>query len=166
MGNNASVSARPKPWLVISSIVLFSLFVLTSLALAFCGLLNYTDSYSHDTDRWWGIVGMTVAPLLFLSGAAAISFLILREPRVWSASVLLLLLTLVGIGVLIGAGFGMVADAKRRGGDWAAASYFGSLILGIGCPALVGLLALAGGLCLWTLRHQQLAAPETAISSD
>ncbi|OAI50729.1 hypothetical protein AYO44_05525 [Planctomycetaceae bacterium SCGC AG-212-F19] len=153
----ASFSAPTNVWLVILSVVLLVLLILASLALVFFGVLSYTDSYSHDADRWWGMVGMTVAPLLFLSGASALLFLVLRKPLAWSASMALLVLTLVGIGVLIAAGFGMLAEAKRRGGDWAALGYLGSLVFGIGYPALVGLLALGSGLCLWTMRRQHHA---------
>ncbi len=164
--DKSSVLSQPKPWLVILSWVVSVLLIPASLSLGFFGLMSYTDSYSHDADRWWGIVGMSEAALLFLSSVAATSFLILRKPAAWSASALLLVLALIGIGVLIAAGFGMLAAAKYRGGDWAALSILGSVIFGIICPTLAGLLAFGVGLCLWALHNQQPRKVERISSAD
>jgi hypothetical protein len=146
------VRAQPRTWLIVLSALNLLFLVLASLALGFFGLMSYTDSYSHDADRWWGLVGMSVSPVLFFSGLAAIAFLIVRKQPAWSASAVLLVLSLVGLGLLIVAGFGMLEGAKRRGGDWAGIAVLGSMIVGIVCPALTGLLALGAGLCLWAMR--------------
>ena len=97
---------------------------------------------------------------MFLASIAAIASLFLRGKTIWRVTIILLVLSLAGVGVLIWAGFGPLADAKRRGGDWAAANIGANLIFGIVFPALIGAAALAGGVCLRAARSsRRMAVP-------
>jgi hypothetical protein len=148
--------ANPK--LVVLSVIIFIFLGLASLGMALFGGGTYSDSYSHEADRLWGVVAMIEGGFMFLASIAAIASLFLRSKTIWRVTIILLVLSLAGVGVLIWAGFGVLADAKRRGGDWAAASIDTSLIFGIVFPALIGAAAFAGGVCLRAARSSRRIA--------
>ncbi|HLX65170.1 MAG TPA: hypothetical protein VKX17_28135 [Planctomycetota bacterium] len=157
-GRAAVTNSKPKRWPVVLSVIIFLFLGAASLGLALFGGASYTDSYSHEADRLWAILAMIDAGIIFSASIAAFLFLFRRSETIWKATILLLVLSLAGDGVLIWAGFGMLADAKRRGGDWAGLSVAGSLILGIVCPALIGVAAFAGGACLSAARSSRRMA--------
>jgi hypothetical protein len=131
------------------------LLLLASATLAFFGLMTYTDSLSHEqAERRWSVVCMVVAALLSLTSVSSILSLILRRRTAWSAAVGLSGLSMLGIGVLIWAGFSMLVANGHRGGDWAAVAGLARLLFGVVCPGLVGLLTLAGAWCLWSMQRR------------
>ena len=154
-GRAAVTPANPKRWPVVLSVIIFIFLGLASLGMALFGGGTYSDSYSHEADRLWGVAAMLEGGFMFLASIAAIASLVLRSKTIWRVTIILLVLSLAGVGVLIWAGFGQLADEKSRGSD---AVGLPSFIFGIVFPALIGVAALAGGVCLRAARSSRRIA--------
>ena len=149
----AEIPANPR--LVVLSVIIFMFLGLVSLGMAVFGGGTYSDSYSHEADRLWGVVAMIEGGFMFLASIAAIASLFLRGKTIWRVTIILLVLSLAGVGVLIWAGFGMLADEKLRGSDAIGIPTF---IFVVVIPALIGAAAFAGGVCLRAARSSRRMA--------
>jgi hypothetical protein len=136
------------------AMLLFSLLVLTSLALAYLGFGSYSDPSAGVKGRLWSMTAVAVAGFQFLANIVALTFVIRRDPAIWIASAVLLVVTLVGFVALIPAGFGMLAELQQSGTDYTGLGSVGCLIFGVALPMILGLLNLGGGACLLVLRRQ------------
>lgn len=144
----------PKRWPMWVSGFLSILLLLVSLVLAVTGGAVYNDTYSHETDRAWGIACLVAGGLLFVASSVALVFLLIRKPSIGLAAIVFHGLALIAHVVVVVEGFPMMADAKRRGGDWGALAVFGSLLFGIIVPILIGLMTSANSYLLYCLRRQ------------
>jgi len=130
-----------------------SALFLASLAAAGFAIAEYDEGHSsfayHNaaTERW-GMVGGVVGGVLVLCSIIAILFLFMPNKAMWIASLLTSLAALAGCSVWIIAGLGQVTDAKQRGGDWAGLHEESSMVFGMGIPAILGLMAMTGLICL------------------
>lgn len=145
-------AADPKTWQIVVLALLSGLLLLASFAFALFGGASYNDSYSHDADRAWGIASLVAGGFLLLASGSALLFLLARKQPIWYAAVTAHGFTLLAQAVVVGEGFLMMVDAKRRGGDWGALAVLGSLIFGILIPTIVGLLTLGSGYFLIRVR--------------
>lgn len=139
--------------------LIFVLLLLASPLLGLGGWASYVDSYSHDADRFWGLVTTPIAGASFLCSAAALGWLALRKPLLASVAIWLGGLAIAGLGLSIYAGCGMVAEAHRRGGDYGGLAVIAGLFFGILCPAgLAALNSLGVLLLLRQSRRSRTAA--------
>lgn len=127
--------AKPRTWAIVLAVLVLNGVLLVSALLAFCGLINYTDTYRPE--RLWGGVAMAVGAVLGLSSLVSILSLIVRKRPVWIVAVGLMAFSVVAVVGLIVVSVNMTNSHSGyshtgRGADM--------LVFGILCPGLVGLL--------------------------
>src|SRR5262249_16334050 len=147
----ATTAQAPKTWHIVVSGLFTCFLLLASFALALFGAASYNDSYSHDADKMWGIASLAAGGLLFLASCGGLAFLCLRRQAIWYGGVSAHGISLLGLIVVVVAGFQMMAAAKQRGGDWGALAVLGSLIFGIVIPGFLAFTVVANSCVLFRL---------------